>query len=152
MRSGLLAGIRWSVCMLKAHRNLCESFSRTGAGLCIYHLFVWSNWSPCRPILLLLFLASFSQFSRVFQLMVFHWSLGDSKSPQVSRNLLSILNNAAVWVVLTRPLISNSSSSFQSLWGLFQAHQLQQVLLSLLCSIARFKYLSLFSFSSIFTL
>ena len=35
MRSGLLVGIRWSVCMLKSHRSLCESFSRTGAGLCI---------------------------------------------------------------------------------------------------------------------
>ena len=45
MRSGLLAGIRWSVCMLKSHRSLCESFSRTGAGLCIYHLFIWSNWN-----------------------------------------------------------------------------------------------------------
>ena len=45
MRSGLLAGIRWSVCMLKSHRSLCVSFSRTGAGLCIYHLFVWSNWN-----------------------------------------------------------------------------------------------------------
>ena len=31
--------------MLKSHRSLCESFSRTGAGLCIYHLFVWSNWN-----------------------------------------------------------------------------------------------------------
>ena len=37
IRSGLLAGIRWSVCMLKSHRSLCESFSRTGAGLCICH-------------------------------------------------------------------------------------------------------------------
>ena len=45
MRSGLLAGIRWSVCMQKSHRSLCVSFSRTGAGLCIYHLFVWSNWN-----------------------------------------------------------------------------------------------------------
>ena len=44
MRSGLLAGIWWSVCILKSHRSICESFSRTGAGLCIYHLFVWSNW------------------------------------------------------------------------------------------------------------
>ena len=34
---------RWSVCMLKSHRSLCESFSRTGAGLCIYHLLAWSN-------------------------------------------------------------------------------------------------------------
>ena len=45
MWSGLLAGIRWSVCMLKSHRSLCESFSRTGAGLCISHLFIWSNWN-----------------------------------------------------------------------------------------------------------
>ena len=45
MWSGLLAGIRWSVCMLKSHRSLCESFSRTSAGLCIYHLFPWSNWN-----------------------------------------------------------------------------------------------------------
>ena len=45
IKSGLLAGIRWSVCMLKSHRSLCESFSRTGAELCIYHLFVWSNWN-----------------------------------------------------------------------------------------------------------
>ena len=43
IRSGLLAGIRWSVCMLKSYRSLCVSFSRTGAGLCIYHLLVWSN-------------------------------------------------------------------------------------------------------------
>ena len=43
IRSGLLAEISWSVCMLKSHRSLCLLFSRTGAGLCIYHLFVWSN-------------------------------------------------------------------------------------------------------------
>ena len=43
IKSGLLAGIRWSVCMLKSHRSLCVGLSRTGAGLCIYHLFVWSN-------------------------------------------------------------------------------------------------------------
>ena len=45
MQSGLLAGIGWSVCMLTSHRSLCESFSRTGAGLCIYHLLVWSNFN-----------------------------------------------------------------------------------------------------------
>ena len=43
IKSGLLAGIRWSVCILKSHRSLCEAFSRTGAGLCIYHLLVCSN-------------------------------------------------------------------------------------------------------------
>ena len=45
IKSGLLAGIRWSVCMLKSHWSLCVAFSRTGAGLCIYHLLVWSNWN-----------------------------------------------------------------------------------------------------------
>ena len=45
--------------------------------------------------------------------MIFHWSLCDSKSPQISTTLLSIqadLNNAAVWIISTRPLISKSSS------------------------------------------
>ena len=43
IKSGLLAEIRWSVCISKSHRSLCVSFSRKGAGLCINHLFVWSN-------------------------------------------------------------------------------------------------------------
>ena len=43
IRSGLLAEFRGSVCLSKCHRSLCVSFSRTDAGLCIYHLFVWSN-------------------------------------------------------------------------------------------------------------
>ena len=43
IRSGLLAEIRWFVCVSKSHRSLCVSFSRTDAWLCIYHLFVWSN-------------------------------------------------------------------------------------------------------------
>ena len=43
IRSDLLAEIRWSMCMSKSHRSLCESYSWTGAGLFIYHLFVWSN-------------------------------------------------------------------------------------------------------------
>ena len=43
IRSGLLAEIRWSVCMSKSQRSLCVSFSRTCVGLCIYHSLVWSN-------------------------------------------------------------------------------------------------------------
>ena len=49
--------------------------------------------------------------------MVFHWSLSDSKSPQVSRTLLSILavfNNAVVWMVSTRPPTSKSSRPFDN--------------------------------------
>ena len=40
MRSGLLAGIKWSVCMLKSHRSLGESYSGTVAGLGLYFQFV----------------------------------------------------------------------------------------------------------------
>ena len=43
IRSSLRAEIRWSICISKSHRSLCVSFSRTGAGLCIYHLLAWSN-------------------------------------------------------------------------------------------------------------
>ena len=43
IRSGLLAEIWWSVCMSKSHRSLCVLFSRTGAGLWIFDLLVWSN-------------------------------------------------------------------------------------------------------------
>ena len=49
--------------------------------------------------------------------MVFHWSLSDNKSHQVSRTLLSILavlNNAIVWMVSTRPPTSKSSRPFNN--------------------------------------
>ena len=49
--------------------------------------------------------------------MVFHWRLSDSKSPQVSRTLVSILavfNNAIVWMVSTRPPTSKSYSPFNN--------------------------------------
>ena len=45
--------------------------------------------------------------------LVFHSSLSDSKTPQVSRTLFSILaelKNAVVWMTSTRPVISKSSS------------------------------------------
>ena len=47
--------------------------------------------------------------------MVFHWSLSDSKSPQVSRTrlrILAVLSNAVVWIVSTRPPTSKSSRPF----------------------------------------
>ena len=49
--------------------------------------------------------------------MVFHWSLNDSKSPQVSRTLLSILavlSNAVIWIVSTSPPTSKSSRPFNN--------------------------------------
>ena len=60
----------------------------------------------------------FWSFSHQRQLMVFRWSLSNSKSPRVSRTLLSILtvfNNAVVRMVSTRPPISKSSRPFNNL-------------------------------------
>ena len=55
---------------------------------------------------------SFEYFSHQRLRTVIHRSLSDSKSPQASRSLLSILadlNNSVVWTVTTRPVISKSS-------------------------------------------
>ena len=66
------------------------------------------------PLLLLLLLFySLKVFPYQRELMVFNWSLSDSKSPQESRTLLSILIdliNAIVWIFSTRTVISKSSS------------------------------------------
>ena len=56
-------------------------------------------------------------FSYQFELMVSHWSLSDSKSPQVFRTLLSILavlSNAVIWIVSTRPPTSYASRPFNN--------------------------------------
>ena len=49
--------------------------------------------------------------------MVFHWSLSDIKSPQVSRTrlrILAVLSNAVVWIVSTHPPTSKSSRPFNN--------------------------------------
>ena len=49
--------------------------------------------------------------------MVFHWSLSDSMSPQVSRSFLrflAVFNNAVVWMVSTRSPTSKSSRPFNN--------------------------------------
>ena len=49
--------------------------------------------------------------------MVFHWSLSDSKSPQISRTrlrILAVLSSAVVWIVSTRPPNSKSSGPFEN--------------------------------------
>ena len=68
-------------------------------------------------LLLLLLLFTPIEFSHQCLLMVFHWSLSDSKSPQVSRTrltILAVLNNAVVWIVSTRPSTSKSSRPFNN--------------------------------------
>ena len=86
--------------------------------------------------------------------MVFHWSLSDSKSPQVSRTLLSILavlNNVIVWMVSTRPPTSKSSSPFSNpLVTLPKAPITIGIIVTCMFhsfSLARSRYLSFFSHS-----
>ena len=93
--------------------------------------------------------------------MVFRWRLSDSKSPQVSTTLLSILavfNNAVVWMVSTRPPTSKSSCPFSNplvtvpnvpiTIGIIVTFMFD----SLFNSLARSRYLSLFSHSFSFIL
>ena len=44
-KSGRLAEIRWTICILKSQKFVCISFSWTDSGLHIYHLFAWSNFT-----------------------------------------------------------------------------------------------------------
>ena len=106
IKSGLLAGIRWSVCMLKSHRSLCVAFCRIGAGLCIYHLLVWSNLSflhisqwitlPTQSCLALYSLYSNLLHSLIIWLMVL--SLSPHSLHLIFCWVLSIL--ALIWLVL----------------------------------------------------
>ena len=48
--------------------------------------------------------------------MAFHWIMSESKFPQVSRTLLSILadlNNAVIWMFQAHQLLLLSSSTFR---------------------------------------
>ena len=87
--------------------------------------------------------------------MVFHWSLNDSKSPPVSRTLLSILafNNAVVWMFSTWLPTSKSSRPFNNpLDTVPKAPITIGVVVTFMFhsffnSLARSRYLSLFSHS-----
>ena len=75
---------------------------------------LFSVFSPT----LVVWMVHHESFSHQRCLIVFHWSVCDSKFPQVSRTLLSILvdrNNALVWMVSTCPLIFKSCSHFTNI-------------------------------------
>ena len=68
------------------------------------------------PRVLLLFVQVLP-FPFCLYLMVFHWSLSDCKSPQVSRtrlSILAVLSTADVWIVSTRPPTSKFSRLFNN--------------------------------------
>ena len=90
-----------------------------------------------------------------------HWRLGDSKSLQVSRTLLSILadlNNAVIWMISSCRLISKSPSrGTNPLVTIPRAPitigiTVTLVFHSFFSSVARSKFLSFFSLSFKFTL
>ena len=81
--------------------------------------FEFFRWSPVPPIYFPGLWRSFQgqQLQYYYRYLHFQWSLSDSKSPKVSRTLLSILavlNNAVIWMVSTRPPTSKSSSPFNN--------------------------------------
>ena len=93
--------------------------------------------------------------------MIFFWSLSDSKSPQVSRTLLSILvdlNNGVVLMVSICSLIPKSFSPFANYLRLVPSEAITigitftLMFHSFFSYLARFRYLSLFSFPFNFTL
>ena len=93
--------------------------------------------------------------------MVFHWSLSDSKSLQVSRTLLSILvvlNNAVLWMVSTRPPTSKFSCPFNNPFVTVPKAPITIGIIvtsmfhSFFNSLARQRYLSFFSHSFSFML
>ena len=102
-------------------------------------------------------------------LIVLPWSLSDCKSPQISRTFLSILadlNNTLFWMIFNCPLISNSYNPFTKLlvnvtertsYRVKIKEREKEVSPSLsrsivFCSLARSRYLHIFSLSFSFTL
>ena len=129
------------------------------------HLFDDVSFQYSQVLLLLFFIIIIIiyslEFSHQCKLMVFHWRLSDSESPQVSRTLLSILavfNNAVVWMVSTRSPTSKSSRPFNNpLVTVPKAPITIGVIVTFLFhsffnSLAWSRYLSLFSHSFSFIL
>ena len=92
--------------------------------------------------------------------MVVHWNSSDSAYRQVCRTLsiLAGFNNAVVWMVSSWPLISKSSSPFKNPMEIVPSAPPtidiigKFLFYSLISSLARFRYLSLFFPSFNFTL
>ena len=93
--------------------------------------------------------------------MVFHWSLSDRKSPQISRTrlrILAVLNNAVVLKVSTRPPTSKSSRPFNNPLVIVPKAPIKIGTIvtfmfhSFFNSVARLRYLSFFSLSYRFIL
>ena len=116
-KSVLLAEIRWSVCKLKSHKSLCVAFSRTRAGLCIYHLLVWSNLNflhisqwitlPTQSCLAFYSLSYYYYYYYYYFLRVFH--ISDSWwSFSVRSKIIKTAPSAPITTGTTLTLVCNS--------------------------------------------
>ena len=134
IRSGRLAKIRWSACMLKSHRSLCII------------------------IIIIVFFVSFSHWCK---LLILHCNLSGCNSSQISWNILSIPidhHNTVVWIASILPLISYSCSIFFLAFGkrskyanYNRYHHHPQFSQLFKLHLARYKYMSLLLFFFIFT-
>ena len=75
-------------------------------------------------IIIIIIILLFKSFSHKYLLMVFHCSLSDSKSPQVSRTLFSIVSFERFPLVFLFPILR---APLPVLWWLYRAHRLQLV-------------------------
>ena len=124
IRSGLLDEIRWLVCMLKSHRNSCVSFSRTHAGMCIYHLFVWSNFN----------------FLHISQ-----WFILPTQSCLVLHSFCpNLLHSLIMWLIVSSLLMHNLHLLFCCVLFIFTLIWL--VLMALFCATIRQDSVSLLRF------
>ena len=127
-KPGLLAEIRWSVCMSKSYRSLCVSFSRTDAGLCIYHLFIWTNLNFLHisqwitwPTQLCLVLYSFC--TNLLHLLIM-WFMVSSLSPHNLHLLfcwvlsIIIIINIVIWHSQTLCVKKRRRKATCHYWGL----------------------------------
>ena len=126
IRSGLLAEIRWSVSMSKSHRSLCVSFSRTGAGLCIYHLFVWSNLNL---------------------LHISQWITLPTQSWLVLYSFCAYLLHSLMWLVVSS--LSPHGLNLLFCWVLSILALIWLVLMALFCAAIRRDSVSLLKFPSL---
>ena len=110
--------------MLKSHRSLCVAFSRRGAGLCIYHLLVWSNLS----------------FLHISQ-----WITLPSQSCLALYSLCAnLLHSLSIWLMVSS--LSPHSLHLLFYWVLSILALIWLLLMALFCAAIRRDYISLLKF------
>ena len=118
----------WSVCFSSSHWSLCFSFSRKDAGLCIYHLFVYSN-------------LNFLRISYLITLPTQLWARCGVLYP-ICANLLHSL---IMWLMV--PSLSPLSLHLLFSWVISYLTLILLVLLALFCAAIRRYYVFFLRYS-----